>query len=365
MRTEEEPAPTRDYFRGFDGLRGMAVAMVLVGHLVQQDSHLPTALPRVLAIPLGSAVGSGVDLFFVLSGFLITTILIAERGKPASMRVFWVRRFLRIFPPYYALLAVLLVVYPTDSIKWAAVYLSNYYYIVTGLSEPLSPTWSLAVEEHFYLLWPLVALTLPPGRAKQVLVWGVIPFSILSTVVLGYLGVDTLKMLTYKGTHARALSLAIGCLIAIVRTEGDRLGYRRTIAGIYVLLATVGLAAWTADERFHPLVTQMRFALVSVSLFLLCLHANPAGYVLRALEWEPLASLGRISYGVYLYHMPVFFLVAHYSADLGNSYLMFAVLVFSKVAGTVVVASVSFAYLERPALRLKSKWSTAIRRQAT
>jgi peptidoglycan/LPS O-acetylase OafA/YrhL len=364
MTSQQELAPSREYFRGFDGLRGVAVGMVLIGHIIQQDSHLPKALPSFLAIPLGSAVGSGVDLFFVLSGFLITTILVTERGKPAALRVFWVRRFLRIFPPYYALLAVLLVVYPTKSIKWAAVYLSNYYFIFTGYDEPLSPTWSLAVEEHFYLLWPLVALTLPAGKAKNILIGAIIPFSILSTVLLGYLDVQNLKMLTYKGTHARCLSLGIGCLIAIVRLQRDQVTYRRTIAGIYLLLASVWLAASTVDDRLHPLVTQSRFALVSVSVFLACLHAKPGGLFLIPLEWGPLVYLGRISYGVYLFHMPVYFLVAHLSAKLGNGYALFGALALCKVAGTIAIASLSFAFLERPALRLKSKWSKNLARRA-
>ncbi len=286
-----------------------------------------------------------------------------ERGKPAALRVFWVRRFLRIFPPYYALLAVLLVVYPTNSIKWGAVYLSNYYFIVTGYDEPLSPTWSLAVEEHFYLLWPLVALTLPAGKAKKMLVLGIIPFSTLSTVVLGYLDVEHLEMLTYKGTHARCLSLGIGCLVAIVRLQRDDIAYRRTIAGIYVLLVSVLLAASAADDRFHPLVTQSRFALVSATMFLACLHANPDGLFLAALEWRPLVYLGRISDGVYLFHMPVYFLVAHSSDKLGNGYAMFGALALAKMAGTIAVASISFAFLERPALRLKSEWSKSLASQ--
>ncbi|MEM7433797.1 MAG: acyltransferase [Myxococcota bacterium] len=363
MPSQQELAPSREYFRGFDGLRGIAVSLVLVGHIVQQNPHLPRKLPNLVALPLGSAVGSGVDVFFVLSGFLITTILLAERGKPAALRVFWVRRFLRIFPPYYALLVVLLFVYPTDSIKWAAAYLSNYYFVFFGENEPLSPTWSLAVEEHFYLLWPLVALTQPAERAKKILILGVLPFSILSTVVLGLLDVEHLKMLTYKGTHARCLSLGIGCLIAIVRMQGDDRVYKRTIGGIYGFLLVVLVAAGLADPRFHPLVTQSRFALASVTLFLVGLHAPPGSWIMAGLEWRPLTYLGRISYGVYLYHMPVYFIVAHFSVDLGNSYAIFAALALVKVVATIVVASLSFAFLERPALKLKSKWSHSLRQR--
>jgi peptidoglycan/LPS O-acetylase OafA/YrhL len=358
MTTSSSPVGSREHFPRFDGLRALAVAFVLIGHLVQMK--VP-AMPRPILVLLGTATGSGVDIFFVLSGFLITKILLSERGKPAALRVFWLRRFLRIFPPYYLLIALLAIVAPSPAIPWCAAYLSNYYFVLSDTDGPLSPTWSLAVEEHFYLVWPIIALSLTPQRARKVVVFGIIPAAILSTVVLGLLNVEHLKMLTYKGTHARMLSLGIGCLLALSRALDDPKTRVRVMVAVFVGLLVGAVIASAAGERFHPLVTQFRFALVSLTVFIIGLYASPTSLIHRVLESRPLVALGRISYGVYLYHMPIYLAVSRLEPSGPITYSQYTALAALRVGLTLLAAQLSFKLIESPLLALKDRWSGALR----
>src|SRR5882672_2186860 len=120
-------------------------------------SHVPVASTPGVVRLLRSAFNPGylgVDLFFVLSGFLITRILLADRENERPLRFFLARRALRIFPIYYLLLAVLLLAKPGQYLAWCAIYLSNFHFMFDKTPNPLPHTWSLAIEEHFYLIWP-------------------------------------------------------------------------------------------------------------------------------------------------------------------------------------------------------------------
>ncbi|HEX6051682.1 MAG TPA: acyltransferase, partial [Gemmatimonadaceae bacterium] len=164
-----------------DGVRGLAVALVLVCH-VAWDFSSPSYMERGL-IEVARAGWIGVDLFFVLSGFLITGILLDTRGGPKYFRHFYVRRTLRIFPLYYAILVGVFVITPlvaatrdrrwftdiVDQQGWFWTYTSNVFLAVTGRWEQtgiLGHFWSLAVEEQFYLIWPAVVLLLSPRQLR-------------------------------------------------------------------------------------------------------------------------------------------------------------------------------------------------------
>ena len=171
MRPGKNANPLSGHLPGLDGVRGLAILMVMAVHFVGDAT--PHNLAERVAVKLGNYGVLGVDLFFVLSGFLITGLLLDAKGDPHYFRNFYARRTLRIFPLYYAVLALLLLVLPRvialplalDESRmhqaWLWTYTANFF-IAAKASWALpyvSHFWSLAIEEHFYLVWPLVVFS--------------------------------------------------------------------------------------------------------------------------------------------------------------------------------------------------------------
>ncbi len=205
----------KDFIPELDGLRGIAVLMVLWVHL-PMDSLGETIEGLRQAVVPG---GVGVDLFFVLSGFLITRILLVDREQGRSLRNFLIRRFLRIFPIYYLLLAILAAWMSWEEIVACATYTSNYLFLFKSRTSLLEHTWSLAVEEHFYLLWPPVVVFLRPLVSRRVLLLGVLPLSALTCLAalqFGDWGQDgqVLRQFLGRGSTSRFGSLGLGALLA-------------------------------------------------------------------------------------------------------------------------------------------------------
>ena len=286
-----------------DGIRGVAVLAVVLFHLVM---FLPEGGPAVFRYGW-----VGVDLFFVLSGYLITGILLQEKGKAHYFRNFYVKRLFRIAPLYYAFLVVawfpLARIFPVSddrgSLLVYATYLQN---IVYGFgSRELGPTWSLCVEEHFYLVWPALIALLSPAALRNLLL-----AVILSSPAFRLWGHaegaswDTL----YTMTPFRLDGLAMGGLIALGLP-----GWRpsaKVVRGVGVL----AIAAWTVtslclsmagDAGKQSVPVYSCLILASGALVLWCLIAPPANPLIRLLSWRPLRFLGTISYCVYLINQAV------------------------------------------------------------
>ncbi len=355
-------ASTPDHLPTLDGLRGVAVALVLWAHLPRDIAGPWVARLEYLVRP-GYL---GVDVFFVLSGLLITRILLAERmrgraegeGALAAPTRFWIRRFLRIFPIYYLGLVALSFVYDGPDLGWSAVYLQNFWYASHAeLASPLKHTWSLAVEEHFYLVWPFVVLWLPPNASRAVVQWVLLPASIVGAVItIVVADPDLATELVYRGTPYRMGSLALGAIFAY--HEGWLRAHPRKTLRLVLLLATAafvivplgrfGLAAW------HPLSKMIGFSALSGAIVLagLLAHGRPS-LVHRALVHPWARALGRISYGVYLFHFPIYVALGlrFHAADAPPSGLVAIV----GIVATLVVAWASFHAIERPLLRIKDR----------
>lgn len=207
------------YHPELDGLRTLAVTLVLIAHLPFAAGFLPWDILKWGGAALHAGY-LGVDIFFVLSGFLITRILLSDRAQPTgpTVRIFFLKRILRIFPIFYLTVLYCWVVLdiPTSEVVANLLYVSNYYYSVVDDMSPLRHTWSLSVEEQFYLFWPFVVLLVPLARLNAVIVWGTVAIVILS-VVLACLLLDpeTAKLLTVRGVTFRILSLAAGAYMAL------------------------------------------------------------------------------------------------------------------------------------------------------
>jgi peptidoglycan/LPS O-acetylase OafA/YrhL len=355
--------PRIAYVPALDGLRGVAVAVVVlfhVGHL--RGGYL------------------GVDLFFVLSGFLITSLLLVEgrgSGKVALAR-FWERRARRLLPA----LGVMLVgvaayarfaAQPDElnRIRWDGVatllYVANWrdvfaksdYWALFRAPSPLEHTWSLAIEEQFYLVWPLVfvaMLALVRWRRGRDGGWSL---SSVVLVVSGLLGVLSLVATAvfqrvdgwnrvYYGTDTRAFAILAGAMVAAAtsRSAAPMVGMRRWAADAAGLVGALGLgASWVFLAGGTWTVQHGGLAACSIAgaLVIGAVANAPGGLVARVFACAPLRWLGLISYGVYLYHWP---LIVWLDAD--RVHLHGWPLIGVQVAVTLVVSVVSYVVIEQP-----------------
>ena len=351
--------PTRAPSRlpGLDGLRAVAVVGVIVFHL------WPDA-----------AVGGfiGVDLFFVISGCLITTLLLREHAATGSLRLgrFWLRRARRLLPA----LALVLIVSAGAAflvggdvtvglglqLLGAATFSSNWVSIAAGFDyfdattpDLLRNLWSLAVEEQFYLLWPLallLVLRLPRRRHRTAVVAALALASAGAMLALALGGAGTTRL--YYGTDTHAFGLALGAALALsglARTTRTRYA----AAGAWPALGTIALAGLIAAAvlmpESAPLVTRGGLLAVTVLAGLALLGAvSPGSWLGRALDVRPLAWVGERSYGLYLWHWPALVLADAALAERSPGWIPPLV----ALAVTVLASVASYRFVEMPIRRL-------------
>ena len=353
--TDVAPHP---HLRGLDGLRAIAVTTVILFHLT------PGVLP-------GGYLG--VDIFFVISGFLITTLLLRERALRGriSFRGFWARRARRLLP---ALALVVLVSCTTAfflggdvlvsigrqvlgaatfSYNWLAIAGQSSYFDSTT-PELFRNLWSLAVEEQFYLLWPfvIVVLVLLRHRGWRAAFIALLALgSIAAMVALTLTGADPTRV--YYGTDSHSFGLAIGAFLAVLALDWSprRLEWRRSTARVLPLVGLVAVAglltlAWFLAED-SELVFRGGLVLVAIlTAFAIAGAVVPGSFLGRMLDLGPLRVIGERSYGLYLWHWPVFVLISAAWPEL-DPWLIGG----AAIAVTVVMASLSYQFIEQPIRR--------------
>lgn len=370
--------------RSIDGLRGVAVLTVMLLHFTLMR---PSNLWEGGLVQLLDLGWIGVDLFFLVSGFLITGILWEARGTDGYFWRFYTRRTLRIFPLYYAFLFALLVVLPlllsqyeaehatNDRRIWLWTYLSNFLMARDGWEGMPSHTthlWSLAVEEQFYLIWPLVVFLLS-YRGLVGTCLAILGLSPLVRAALDHALPNGIA--AYTLLPARLDSLALGALLALlVRTGPSTIDLRR--GGVWLLgTGTVGLIGLSTLGHLHgwggllpPLhydVQVVGYSLIAVAfggVLLLALTAAPGSRLDRLLATRFLQSLGKYSYALYLFHVPLRNIIRERVRDagglprIGGSELPAQILLFVVAIGiTWCLAVVSWHFFEKHWLRLKDQ----------
>jgi peptidoglycan/LPS O-acetylase OafA/YrhL len=347
------------YMRQLDALRGLAIGAVLIQHFVPIDSAWQF-------LPWGSV---GVRLFFVLSGFLITSILLdcrrlaeANPGTgPVVLRNFYIRRFLRIFPVYYLTLfvaAALNVNNVRENFWWHASYLSNWQFVMTGAYPPVFHFWSLAVEEQFYLVWPWLIIFLPRRHLLRALVIAILA----APTVRFVLAYNDAPWVSVSWTTPSCLdSLGMGALLAVLsqypRKHWDHRRFARAclVVGILPCVLLIPRVLGEVPEPIALVFLDTPMAMVFVWLVDRAAigFTGPAGMLL---EFGPLVYLGRISYGVYVFHnfMPNSLTTActWLSWPDPEQPLRFFVL----VAVTVCLAALSWHFFEKPLNDLKRRF---------
>ncbi|EJZ07289.1 acyltransferase 3, partial [Mycolicibacterium fortuitum subsp. fortuitum DSM 46621 = ATCC 6841 = JCM 6387] len=360
-----------------DGIRAIAVALVLAGH---------GGVPGVA----GGFIG--VDVFFVLSGFLITSLLLDEfrRTERIDLKGFWIRRAKRLLPAMVLMtLAVVIArpLFPSEAVaslredavgaffwmaNWVFVAADTDYFSQGATPSPLQHTWSLAVEEQYYLLWPLLVLAaallvrrFTTDRPHPHLI-GATRAVVFLLAVLGMAGSAAAAIWlsgdagelnrVYFGTDTRAQALLIGAAAAallvrdwsaltvsgtLIRTRWRRwVAWTLPVVGIVVLALAAHLATGSADEFHRGLLIVVAAGAV---LVVAPVALDQEGYVARALAWSPLVTLGVISYGVYLWHWPIFLILNGERTGLSGWSLLAL-----RCAVTIAVSWVSWWAIEQP-----------------
>lgn len=338
-----------------DGIRGLAIAMVLLGHAYG-------VLPGLAA--------AGVGLFFVLSGFLITTILLKEheRDERISLPRFYARRALRLLPALAVLLtaAVVYMAVATDgttrsnllrSLWTSATYVSNWFQALGQPYEPsLGHTWSLATEEQFYLIWPLLLLALCTLRRRPKLVVGILLSMIAGAAVLrGVLHVyeSPIKGGLYFSPFTWADSLLIGCLAGVSfswRLRSPRASGPALVVALS--FAAVAIASGNGDLMFFGGATALGACFATIIW-----GALEPGPLTRVLGRPMLVRLGRISYGTYLWQGPFVWMAGRRWDGAPKVFVgTFA------ITASLLAASLSFRFVETPFLRVKDRLASARRK---
>ncbi len=363
-----------------DGIRTIAVFLVILFHV---------STPRFAAGYIG------VDIFFVLSGYLITAGLMREAEREGRIHLgnFWLRRFKRLMPAALFVLAAITVwmlwlapLYQIRSVSadlwWTLLYVANWhlmsansYFADTGTPSPLLHMWSLAVEEQFYVIWPLLLLATlgvvllvtrnlrarePQGHVTvfaRVAGWLTLVLIVASALTMYLVFDPELPDRAYMGTDAKAFEPLLGALAAIILTNS---AVKSWLSRHHQVLAWAGVAVMVA---LFPLLDgppelyyqwgALAFSLGALLVILGLVLAQGEGVLARVLGWEPIAYLGRISYGLYLWHWPLVIWI------IGDREGFRWVRAIAVIVLTIAAAAVSYHLVEMP-VRTR-KWFTAKR----
>lgn len=370
-RSQARLIPAGAHLPVLDGIRGLAIVLVLLFHSAVLSTS--NVVQKVV-----SSAWVGVDLFFVLSGFLITGILLDSRLKENRFRHFYARRFLRIFPLYYATL-ILVFLTPVglliagDLIEqgrqqqgWFWLHMQNWRCVLTNSWNfaPLNHFWSLAIEEQFYLIWPLVVFLAGPRRLAFI-AFAVLIAGLSARIALVADG--TSPIVIYSATFLRLDGFMTGALAALVVRTG--LEHRRvakyafacTVASLIPLgllmrrpQALLCLDPWTQTIGFTLL------AALFAALILIAVTVPNESIMTRTLRWSPLRFMGKYSYAIYVFHFPILFaLVQMKVEDYPRFMQAFAVShprllnLLLMVGASISLALISWNLFEKRFLRLK------------
>ena len=372
------PDLTRVHYRQLDGLRGIAIIMVMLYHfsLLHPQSLTSDAGIVLQALHFG---WMGVDLFFVLSGFLITGILLATRSHTHYFRNFLARRFLRIWPLYYLTLATFFIVLPVVGFvptematmiskqTWFWLYGANWLFAIEGGFNRTSGGyfWSLAVEEQFYIVWPFIVYLLSSRDLLKVAAT-LLAFSFVSRIVLVATGTSTSSLYAMTFTHLDGL--AVGAILAICSQSKDLASLSQRLAPWVLLSTSIVLAIIVASDGnalfWSPFMAAFGYTVIA-GLFgaLLVCSLRPADRSMWSgtLRSRFLVAAGRYSYALYLIHVPVAALVSRAVAKSLNLLgaplpdgLTVTIVALVSFATCWLLSMLSWRIVESPILALKA-----------
>jgi peptidoglycan/LPS O-acetylase OafA/YrhL len=335
---------------GLDGIRALAVGLVLFSHSVIYDSFSNLR-------PIGLSAGcAGVAVFFVLSGYLITTLLLREEDRTGniSLRLFYLRRALRLFPALWLYLLVVGVIWISGGLPhhpWHS-FVSSIFYVrnLVGRGHETDHLWSLSIEEQFYLLWPLVLVALPRRDKTRLIIGLTVLISVtVWRVMAARAGLASVGAL-YLRSDFRLDAPLFGCVLALALRVAPRTVTRWNStafrSGMLGLTGIAGLAGWIGmglSQFVYPGTDATIVCLLGLMLVLSQIGATGSVW----LAWRPLVAIGQVSYGIYLWQQ---LFLGPANSELGRI-RAFPI----GLAATLTMAAASYWFLEKPLLRWKDR----------
>ena len=359
------------YHPELDVLRFFAFLAVFLHHALPRDAalYVNNGLPPLasqLVVTAKQAGAYGVDLFFVLSAYLITELLIREHEKRGSFSIpaFYMRRALRIWPLYFTFLALTVFLVPailpedqfgTIYIISFALFAGNWVCAANGLPVSVaSPLWSISVEEQFYLAWPPLLRVVGIKRIKHLAI-AMLLAAIATRIALAAANIE--HPAVWCNTIARLDSIASGAILAVaLGGRAPRIKSAiRVVSGGVALAMFLLVAKYLRQDGPTSVITYTATALASVALLFSVLQSEVRLLRLPAFSW--LLYLGRISYGLYVFHLLALALIPRFFIGYLDIPLGFVPRVLLSFVLTVLLAAVSYAWLEQPFLRLKKRFT--------
>ncbi len=337
------------YVPAIDGLRAISIGLVLLAHLLMFDQRVQSFYS------FGAKAGDiGVSIFFVISGYLITGLLLREEDCNGRIDLgrFYGRRFLRIFPAAYTFLLVILVLAVTGVIVVAPhTYLASLLYIrnMVGRGHETAHLWSLAIEEQFYLLWPTALVLCAP--AKRLRMVSLVVCAILPWRIFLVLGSHLPDGAVYRRTDLRVDTVLVGCVLALlVRTEGfakwnSRLLSHPAVGWMSCFL--VALASWLAARWPAFAGVECTIVPLAIGLGINSVLQSTDSWVGKFLRLPPVIFVGKLSYSLYLWQQL-------FLGPIENKMAPFRVFPINLIL-VFLFALFSYYLVEKPALRLKDR----------
>jgi peptidoglycan/LPS O-acetylase OafA/YrhL len=351
------------YMIQLDSLRAIAVLNVMLSHFT------PANVPKSFASSLFPVYDwfPGVPLFFVLSGFLITGILLRCRDTMESnkqsfgftLKRFYIRRFLRILPIYYLTLFITAIIFKQvrNIFFWHLTYTTNIMVLLKGsFDETSTHFWSLSMEEQFYLFWPFIILLTPKKHLLKVILATII-LAVVSRFGCYFVGLNHIQIYVFPLTSLD--SLGLGALLAFfIHYQYDRSKKSLSNLGLWICLPILILSIlFQKAEAFEVLIKPTILALFYVWLVSRA-AVGFSGFVGKMLELKPLVFIGKISYGLYVYHyfmIPIFFKIFRNPDSLNKASVSFEIIL--EFTATLLVSILSWFLIEKPINNLKHKFS--------
>lgn len=347
--------------RSFDCLRGYGVISILLIHLPQLG-HSSAAAFITNTLLQFSIPYLFLDIFFAMSGYLITGIILNEKEKGAfTFKNFYFKRALRIFPVYYLTLFFVCIFISPKGIIYPAFYLSNFYFIFHQDPNPLLHTWTLSVEEHFYLLWP-VLLTIFNFKTCRIIIGYIIPgISLLTIALLPFFSTEYFaSSFIYSSTITRCLAISLGSYLAFHKNWLIQLSNKKFLVITFLSILLYGIYEYAVKIPFlqsvpHYVRIAILFPLLAVLLLILIYKINFfKESILKKIVLNRVVNYtGKISYGLYLYHYPIF-----YYFKIGSNQIRVSDNIGLCILATGMafgIASLSFHFIETPIMNYKKK----------
>jgi peptidoglycan/LPS O-acetylase OafA/YrhL len=362
---------SRRHYAALDGLRGVAILSVMLYHFTGGYNGANPAL-RLWSF-IADAGWMGVDLFFALSGFLITGILYDTAQAEDKIKNFYARRALRIFPLFYAVLFALLLLTPVLHFHWRAEHLFYFFYLtnVAVLFAPnfqppsqwinLGHLWSLAVEEQFYMLWPFIVWRV---RQRITLLWVILSVLIAGPLLRALLlaeGMNSVAMSRLLFTRADSLLFGGGVALLVRGPLANRIPAQRILITSASLLALLLLLAHGPDATSPWICTIGYTAIAACSASLIYLAQQGSNWVSNLFDRPLLQFFGRYSYGLYIFHGLYFVYLRHLATTFGyriRSGILAQLLIFAfGFLLSIALAWLSYHFFEAPLLKLKRRFT--------